>query len=213
MMEVKQKKMKTTTLKLIKTATYPLIALLLAANLAPVSRAQDEQPRPVTYTTAPKLVIAKIRGSNNEDVYDVRGKVTFTIVAANSDDTIAGTLNYTLPDDARQKISQMTGKPVNLIKSTVTMQGVIANFQNGTGAPLIHLEISPFDTDVNGAKLHLNRIVVDIPGRQGGPAVKKYTTEEVEVLFTVWTRQINNGRQARGVISRLNRTINGEADQ
>lgn len=190
-----------------------LTLMLLIAGLTSVSLAQDEQPRPVTYTTAPKLVIAKIRGGNNEDIYDVRGKVTFTIVAANSDDTIAGTLNYSIPDDARQKIAQMTGKPVNLVKSTVTVQGVIANFQSGTGAPLIHLEVSPFDTDVNGAKLHFNRIVVDIPGRQGGSSIKKYTTEEVEVLFTVWTRQINNGRQARGVISRLNRTINGEADQ
>jgi len=187
--------------------------MLLIAGMTSVSFAQDEQPRPVTYTTAPKLVIAKIRGGNNEDIYDVRGKVTFTIVAANSDDTIAGTLNYSIPEDARQKISQMTGKPVNLVKSTATVQGVIANFQSGTGAPLIHLEVSPFDTDVNGAKLHFNRIVVDIPGRQGGPTIKKYSTEEVEVLFTVWTRQINNGRQARGVISRLNRTINGEADQ
>ena len=190
-----------------------LTLMLLIAGLTSVTLAQDEQPRPVTYTTAPKLVIAKIRGGNNEDIYDVRGKVTFTIVAANSDDTIAGTLNYSIPEDARQKIAQMTGKPVNLVKSTVTVQGVIANFQSGTGAPLIHLEVSPFDTDVNGAKLHFNRIVVDIPGRQGSPSIKKYTTEEVEVLFTVWTRQINNGRQARGVISRLNRTINGEADQ
>lgn len=205
--------MKMSPLKLTTKVASSLILTLMIVGLTSVAFAQDEQPRPVTYTTAPKLVIAKIRGGNNEDIYDVRGKVTFTIVAANSDDTIAGTLNYSIPDDARQKISQMTGKPVNVIKSTVTVQGVIANFQSGTGAPLIHLEISPFDSDVNGAKLHFNRIVVDIPGRQGGPAIKKYTNEEVEVLFTVWTRQINNGRQARGVIGRLNRTINGEADQ
>ncbi|NBO63814.1 MAG: hypothetical protein EBU88_02990 [Acidobacteria bacterium] len=199
--------------KRLERAFAPLFLALLVAGLTSVSFGQDEQPRPVTYTTAPKLVIAKLRGGNNEDVYDVRGKVTFTVVAANSDDTIAGTVSYSIPDDARQKISQMTGKPLNVIKSTLTVQGVIANFQSGTGAPLIHLEISPFDNDVNGVKIHFNRIVVDIPGRQGGPAVKKYTLEEVEVLFTVWTRQINNGRQARGVISRLNRTINGEADQ
>jgi hypothetical protein len=89
---------------------------------------------------------------------------------------------------------------------------VIANFQKGTGAPLINLEISSFDADVSGAKLRFNRIVVDIPGRQGGN-LAKYSLEEVEVLFTVWTRQINTGRQARGVIGRLNRVINGEADQ
>ena len=187
------------------------IALLGIPGVGTLVAAQEAPPRPVAYTTAPKLVIAKIR-SGEEDVYDVRGKVTFTVTAANSDDTIAGTLNYTIPDDARQKIAQMTGKAVNTIKSTLTQQGVIATFQKGTGAPLIHLEISPFDTDVNGAKLRFNRIVVDIPGRQGGN-IARYSTDEVEVLFTVWTRQINNGRQARGVIARLNRAINGEADQ
>lgn len=187
------------------------IALLAIPGLGTIASAQEAPPRPVAYTTAPKLVIAKIR-SGEEDVYDVRGKVTFTVTAANSDDTIAGTLNYSIPDDARQKIAQMTGKPINTIKSTLTQQGVIATFQKGTGAPLIHLEISPFDADVNGAKMRFNRVVVDIPGRQGGN-VGKYSTEEVEVLFTVWTRQINTGRQARGVIARLNRAINGEADQ
>jgi hypothetical protein len=203
-------KMSTTRLT-AKTIILAMALLVIPVFVAP-TMAQEDQPRPVAYTTAPKLVIAKIR-SGEADVYDVRGKVTFTVTAANSDDTIAGTLNYSIPDDARQKISQLTGRPINTIKSTLTQQGVIANFQKGTGAPLIHLEISPFDSDVNGAKLRFNRIVVDITGRQGGPTIKKYSTEEIEVLFTVWTRQINNGRQARGVIARLNRAINGEADQ
>jgi hypothetical protein len=197
-------------------STVNFFALALICLALPVlsgaALAQEQvTPKPVAYTTAPKLVIAKVR-SGEEDVYDVRGKVTFTVTAANSDDTIAGTLNYTIPDDARQKISQLTGRPLNTIKSTLTQQGVIANFQKGTGAPLINLEISSFDADVSGAKLRFNRIVVDIPGRQGGN-LAKYSLEEVEVLFTVWTRQINTGRQARGVIGRLNRVINGEADQ
>ncbi len=204
--------MKMSTIRLTASAITLAIGLLALTGFVAPAMAQDDQPRPVAYTTAPKLVIAKIR-SGDADVYDVRGKVTFTVTAANSDDTIAGTLNYTIPDDARQKISQLTGRPLNTIKSTLTQPGVVANFQKGTGAPLIHLEISPFDSDVNGAKLRFNRIVVDINGRQGGPTIRKYTNEEIEVLFTVWTRQINNGRQARGVIARLNRAINGEADQ
>jgi len=204
--------MKMSTTRLTAKSVILAMFLLALPGFAALAMAQEDQPRPVAYTTAPKLVIAKIR-SGEADVFDVRGKVTFTVTAANSDDTIAGTLNYAIPDDARQKISQMTGRPLNTIKSTLTQPGVIANFQKGTGAPLIHLEISPFDSDVNGAKLRFNRIVVDIPGRQGGPTIKKYSNEEVEVLFTVWTRQINNGRQARGVIARLNRAINGEADQ
>jgi hypothetical protein len=176
------------------------------------SLAQDaDQPKPVAYKTAPKLVIAKLTNAG-ADVYDVRGKVTFTLTAANSDDSLVGTIDYTIPDDARQQIATVTGRPITNVPSTVRQTGVIANFQSGTGAPLIHLEISPMELTVSGAKIRFNRMVVDVNGREGGPSIRKYSPEEVEVLLTVWTRQINNGRQARGVISRLNRAINGEPE-
>lgn len=176
-----------------------------------LAQGQQVTPKPVVYTTAPKLVIAKLR-SGEQDVYDVRGKITFTVTAANSDDTVAGTVNYTIPDDARQKIAQMSGKPINSVKNAFTQANVVAAFQKGTGAPLIHLEISPMDVDVSGVKMRFNRIVVDINGREGGN-VAPYSVEEMEALFTVWTRQINNGRARRGIIARMNRAINGESDQ
>jgi len=188
------------------------MAAIIVATTAP-GMAQEKQvtPKAVAFTTAPKLVIAKLR-SGDQDVYDVRGKVTFTVTAANSDDTVAGTINYTIPDDARQKISQLGGKPINTIKSTFTQANVIASFQPGTGAPLIHLVINPIDAEVNGVKMRFNRIVVDINAREGGSIIP-FTAEEMEALFTVWTRQINNGRARRGIIARMNRTINGESDQ
>ena len=196
-----------------KLAGSILFAMTCVFFLSAPALAQGQQatPKPVVFTTAPKLVIAKLR-SGEQDVYDVRGKVTFTVTAANSDDTIAGTLNYTIPDDARQKIAQMSGKPINSVKTAVSQANVVAAFQKGTGAPLIHLEISPMDVDVSGVKMRFNRIVVDINGREGGN-VTPYSVEEMEALFTVWTRQINNGRARRGIIARMNRAINGESDQ
>ncbi len=188
-----------------------LAACVVALSLTAMAQEKQVTPKPVAFSTAPKLVIAKLR-NGDQDVYDVRGKVTFTVTAANSDDTVAGTINYTIPDDARQKIAQMSGKPINTIKTTHSQANVIASFQPGTGAPLIHLVINPIDAEVNGVKMRFNRIVVDINAREGG-SVNPYSPEEIEALFTVWTRQINNGRARRGIIARMNRTINGESDQ
>ncbi len=199
----------------IKIIHNPMNLLTLVASLfflSQVGLAQgSDQAKPVAYRTAPKLVIAKLTNAG-VDVYDVRGKITFTLTAANSDDTVVGTIDYSIPDDARQQIATLTGKPLASVQSSFRQTGVIANFQAGTAAPVIHLEISPMDVTVSGAQMRFNRIVVDVNGREGNASIRKYSPEEVEVLLTVWARQINAGRQARGVISRLNRTINGEPE-
>lgn len=185
------------------------LAGLLGAGL--VAQAQTPQviPKPTVYTTAPKMVIVKLK-NGDQDVYDVRGKLTFTIVGANTDDTIAGTVTYTLPDDARQKIAAQVGKPLNTVPSTITRKDVIATFQKATAPPLIHLELSPMEVDAAGAKLRFNRVALDVTAREGN--VSQYTSEEIEALFTVWAKQILNGRSRRGVIARMNRAINGEPD-
>lgn len=171
-------------------------------------KAVEMTPKPVVYTTVPKLTVAKLKASET-DVYDVRGKISFTVTAANSDDTIAGTINYTIPDDARQKIAAMTGKSLNSVPSSITRKDVIAGFQKGAAPPIIHLEISPMDVDVVGAKMYFNRIQLDVPARDTGP---KFSNEEMETYFTVWARQISNGRMRRGIIAAMNRRIAGEDD-
>jgi hypothetical protein len=145
------------------------------------------------------------------EAYDVRGKLSFTVTAANSDDTITGALNYTVPDDARRKIAELTGKPFSDVPSSITRRGVIAAFQKMTDAPIIHLEIRPMDVDVAGAKMRFNRIVLDINAREG--SATKFTKDEMESLFTSWARQISAGRFRRGVIAMINRRIAGEDDR
>jgi hypothetical protein len=167
-------------------------------------------PKPVVFTTAPKLTVAKLKISETE-VYDVRGKITYTITAANSDDTVAGAINYTIPDEARQKIAALTGKPLSGVPSSVSRKDVVAGFQKATAPPIIHLEVSPMDVDVAGAKMHFNRIVLDINAREGG-TVSKFSNEEMEALFTKWAQQILAGRARRGVIAAMNRRIAGEDD-
>jgi len=168
-------------------------------------------PKPVAFATAPKVTVAKLKtGAGENDVYDVRGKITFTITAANSDDTVAGTINYTIPDEARQKIAAITGKPLNSVPSSITQKDTLTEFQKLTAPPIIHLEIKPLDVDVVGAKIHFNRITLDVNGRESTD--QKYSNEEMETLLTVWARQIANGRPRRGIIARINKLIAGEAE-
>ncbi len=193
--------MNTKFTRILLTATF-----VLGLGIAAMAQA----PKPVVFTTAPKLSIAKLKVSETE-TYDVRGKVTFTVTAANSDDTVAGTLSYTLPDDARQKIASMTGKQVASIPSSVTRKDVIAGFQKATVPPVLHLEIGAMDLDVAGAKLLFNRIQLDINAREGGN-IAKFSNEEMEALFTAWARQIGAGRARRGIIAAMNKRLNGEDD-
>lgn len=194
-----------------KFGTFALsLVILLGATVVAGAQVAPATPKAVKFTTAPKLVISKLK-SGEQEVYDVRGKITFTVTAANSDDSVAGSISYTIPDDARQKIASMTGKQVSTIPSEVSQNDVVAYFQKGTMAPIIHLEVSPMIIEVSGAKLSFNRVVLDVKGRDGGN-VAQYTTDEIEALFTVWAKQINNGRARRGIIARMNKVINGEPE-
>lgn len=185
------------------------MAFLLGTALVANAQVKEVTPKAVAYTTAPKTFVSKLK-NGDQDVYDIKGKLTFTVTAANSDDTIAGTVNYTIPDDARQKIAAQTGKPLNSIPSTIKRTDVLATFEKATAPPIIHLLLSPMDVDVAGAKVAFNRVTLDISAREGN--VAQYTNEEVEALFTVWARQILNGRARRGIIARLNKVINGEPE-
>jgi hypothetical protein len=182
---------------------------LLGATADVNAQAPGVTPKAVSFVTAPKLTIAKLK-NGEQDVYDVRGKATFTVTAANSDDTIAGTFNYTIPDDARQKIASISGKPLNTVPANLTRKDTLAYFQEGTAAPVIHLELKPMEFDVSGVKMAFNRVVLDINGRDSTSAY--YSKDEMEALFTIWARQINNKRSRRGIISRMNKVINGEPD-
>ena len=187
------------------------IAFLLGASIIASAQAQQVTPKAIAYTTAPKVMIAKLR-SGEQDAYDVRGKVSFTVTAANSDDTVAGTLAYTIPDDARQKIAAMSGKALTAVPASITRKDVVAAFQKATTPPVLHLEINAMDVDVAGVKMHFNRSALDINARDPNIGAPLYSNEEMEALFTKWVQQINAGRARRGVIARMNKVINGEPE-
>jgi hypothetical protein len=197
------------------------MALVVVASLAVM--AQGRKKSPVTpnassfVSSAPQKkgvvfsTLQKVAIGNLADGYEVRGKATFTITAANSDDSLAGTLTYLLPDDAKQKIAAATGKQVTAVSSTVTMKDVVASFQKTTACPVVHVEVGPLEMDASGAKIKFPRkVVLDIQGIEPGTMDKPTPQQEMAMQFCVWTKQINNGGIRRGVIRRVNELINGD---
>ena len=164
------------------------------------AQAADTRPAPqVVYTTPPKTSVAKFKLGESE-AREVRGKVTFTLTAANYDDTVVGTLVFTIPEEARKKMAEASGEPLTSIPAIVAQKNVAAGFRKGTSCPLVSLEIGATEMEVAGAKLSFDHVVVNVIE----------TPEEVPQHFCVWTRQINANRHRRGVIASLNRLITAE---
>jgi hypothetical protein len=191
-----------------------LLVYLLAAGVAAFAQSATQSPGPeeadkqavdarqtpqVVYTTPPKTSVAKFKLGESE-AYEVRGKATFTLTAANYDDTVIGTLVFTIPEGARKKIAEASGEPLTSIPARVARKDVAAGFRKGTSCPEVSLEIGATELDVAGAKLSFDHVVVNIVEN----------LEEVPQHFCVWTRQINANRQRRGVIASLNRLITVE---
>lgn len=198
--------------------TVALTSLLAVSGIAQTRRTVPTTPKAssfvsisqarkgVAFATLQKVAIGALA-----DGYEVRGKATYTVTAANSDDSLAGTLSYVIPDDARQKIAAATGKAINTVPSTVTVKDVVAGFQKGTACPVVHLEVGPLEIDAAGAKIRFTRkVVLDIQGVEPGSLEKPTPMQEMGMQFCVWTKQINNGGIRRGVIRRINELINGD---
>jgi hypothetical protein len=163
-------------------------------------QAADARQTPqVVYTTPPKNSVAKFKLGDSETC-EVRGAVTFTLTAANYDDTVVGTLVFTIPEVARKKIAEATGEPLTSIPARVERKDLAAGFRKGTSCPAVSLEIGATELEVAGAKLSFDRVVVNVVE----------TLEEVPQHFCVWTRQINANRSRRGVIASLNRLVTVE---
>ena len=84
--------------------TLFVCAALLALTAVAFGQQTQQAAKPVAFVISKNLAIGKL-SQGGTDVYDVRGKLNFTVTAANSDDTVTGTVSYTIPDDARQKIA------------------------------------------------------------------------------------------------------------
>ena len=175
----------------------------LLAFGATASAQSSTSPKPTIFTTVAKPVTGNLHGASG-----VQGQLTYTVTAANADNTLSGRVNFTLSNEARQEMARLSRAPLAQVPSSIAKQNVIAKFQPGTEPPVIHLEIHDEELEVVGLKIRVPLIVLDIKARPSEHT--RYTVEEMEALFTHMASQINSGRPTRGLIARLNRVIKGE---
>ena len=190
-----------------------IVACLLAASLAQSAPRSSDSEGPkeanapadarqapqFVYTTPPKRSVAILKLGELEAL-EVRGVVTFTITAANYDDTMLGTVVFAISEESRKKIAEVSCEPLTSIPANVAQKNVVAVFRKGTACPIIGIELGLTELDMAVGKLSFNRLTVNVIE----------TPQQVQQHFCFWTRQINANRPHRGVIASLNSLITVE---
>lgn len=182
-----------------KIASTVLVFVYLALCGDAASTSARVQTTPIVFTTIPKPIVGRLQTGNGTD-FLVRGRASLTLTVANEDDTLTGTFVYSLPEDARQKIAQSSGKSLKDVPDNIQVKNVTASFQRGTACPLMKFDVSLKETEVGGMKLLFDRISLNIPE----------TPNQINQLFCGWTRQINARRERHGIIAAINRLITVE---
>jgi len=178
------------------------IALCLIA-VCPIGQGQGQELKPVVFTSAPRPVTARVSMDEKEQNLKVHGKAAFTITTANDDDTVTGTVVFTIDQDARQAIAELTGNDLKSTPASYSRKNVIAHFRKGTACPVIALEISKIELDLGGATACLDRI---------SPVINE-SPEQISLLFCSWTRQINTDRHRLGIIAAINHLLTGDPEK
>lgn len=171
----------------------------LEAGIRP--RVVEQATAQIVFMTAPKLIAAKLKLADGSSSV-VRGRATLTVVKANEDNSLSGTLVYLLPDEARQKLAKTAERKLAEIPNNITQKDLMVNFQRGTACPLIRLQVPVNDAQIGNATLHFDAVTLDI----------HETPDQINQLFCSWTRQINAKRQRLGIIAAINRLITPEED-
>jgi hypothetical protein len=133
----------------------------------------------------------------------IHGKASFTITSANDNDTVTGTLVFTIGDDVRRKIAELTGRDLKSTPPSYSRKNIVAHFRKGTACPEITLDISKIELDLGGITACLERV---------SPVINE-SPEQISQLFCSWSRQINTNRLRLGIIAAINRLLSGDPEK
>jgi hypothetical protein len=188
------------------TWSRPQIFHILICLLAVCSNSNGQEPKPLVFATPPRTTTARLSVDELEDKdknLKIHGKASFTITAANDDDTVTGTLVFSIADDARQKIAKLNGSDLKSTPSSYSRKNIVAHFRKGTACPEITLEISKIELDLGGVTACLDRF---------SPVINE-SPEQISQLFCSWSRQINTNRLRLGIIAAINRLLSGDPEK
>lgn len=169
------------------------IALSLVAILVPT------QPKPpVVYTTPAKRSEASFRFENVET--KIEGRVTYTLTAANDDDSLRGTFTILLSPEVRQTVADASKVKPTEIAASYSSPGVIAKFAKGTSCPAIELDFPEFEIKAGKGSLVMSGKLLEI----------RESADRLIQQLCFWTRQINVKKERIGIIRSINRMIEGD---
>lgn len=165
----------------------------------PVTTLQSR--RPVVFATSPQT-LAFVLDNQPHTRSDLQAIATFSISSANLNDTLAGSLTFTLSDKTRANIALASDKPVGAIPSTLVAKEITARFRKGATCPALRIEMEPVNLAIEGIQLRFSQFTLVI----------KESKDDISQLLCFWTKQINASGHRRGIISRINRLLAGEDD-
>ncbi len=160
-----------------------------------------QQSTPVIFTTQPKTARATLISAEKKSPID--GMAIFTVAQANDDDTITGTLVFTISEGARVKLAEFSGIDLEDVPAKFSSDDVTAQFHPGTSCPTLHLKIAPVEMEAAGITMKFDRMMLDIAETQ----------QQMSQLFCAWSRQINARRHRRGIIKAINRLVHPEEEE
>ncbi len=158
--------------------------------------------KPVIFTTPFNIATARLKTAEIDNL-EVQGRMALTLTAANDDDTITGSVVFTISDEGRGKLARQLDKSLSAIPASFIKKDINATFRKGTACPIAHIVIPATEFEAADAKIQINRVVIEINENQ----------QQMTQLLCSWMRQINTGRKRKGIIAAINRLIAPEQEK
>lgn len=153
---------------------------------------------PAAYTSSSGSYILILNSAGSESI-KVKVDGSFTINSAGNDDTVKGTLLFSLNEENRLKIAGRMQGGSQSVPANITRSDVIGHFVKGASCPTIRLAIEPLDLKTGGIEGRTGRLIFEF----------HETRDQMAELFCVWTRQINARKSRRGVVAAINKLMLG----
>ena len=175
-----------------------ILSLLIGATVA---LAQEQEKKPESISTEPKLLVVELKTADGKTV-KISGEAVFKLEEANSDDTMTGKLTYSISSDSRQEVARVLDKPPPEIPERVTVKDALVGFVRNTSCPDLEVEFLTKEVEIAGAKARLERSRLTF----------RETSQELSRRLCFWARGISNGR-GHPSIRAINRCLKGEKDE
>ncbi|NOT62902.1 MAG: hypothetical protein HOP19_22055 [Acidobacteria bacterium] len=181
------------------------LALLLCGGMSSLQANAQTRPvttAPISYMLSLKQTIATLPSGE-----EISGEFIYTLAAAHADDTVSGSVTYTLSGEARQELAALTNQSLSQVPIALTQKDVTAEVKPHTDT-CAKLLLRPFALRLLTTEVSFKDVALMVPEREAPSQLN--SAEEIEALFSRWAVQLTTQRARRGIIYHINRLIRGE---